>query len=314
MALKGAKKLRKKIPIGLLCICLIFAAACGNNTKKSDADTGYRISYINKDITRIVEKTYRPKETKQKLLVQELLDVLATEPDSVDYRKPIPSGVNVLKFNLDDGELSIYFNEAYDDMSAVEEVLCRAAVVRTLTEVKGVDSICFYVEDQPLEDHRGNKIGSMTADDFVENPGEQINSIQVTTLNLFFADESGENLVKVERKVHYSSNIAIEKLVVEELLQGPKTKGLQATIPSGTNIVGVTTTDGVCYVNLDDGFMNQNYGITEQVVVYSIVDSLTELSTVDRVQISINGKTKGVYRNKMQLNTLYEKNLDYVKK
>lgn len=312
--MKGAKKLKKNITICLVCICLMFTTACGNRTKNADADTGYHISYINKDVTRIIEKTYQPKETKQKLLVQELLDALSTEPESVDYRKPIPNGVNVLKFNLKKGELSIYFNEAYDDMNAIEEVLCRAAVVRTLTQVKGVDHVRFYVEDKPLKDRRGNKIGSMTADDFVENPGEQINSIQVTTLNLFFADESGENLVKVERKVHYSSNIAIEKLVVEELLQGPKTKGLQATIPTGTNIVGVTTTDGVCYVNLDDGFLNQNYGITEQVVVYSIVDSLTELPTVDRVQISINGKTKGVYRNKMQLNTLYEQNLEYVKK
>lgn len=55
----------------------------------------------------------------------------------------------------------------------------------------------------------------MTAESFVENPGEQINAIQTTTLTLYFSNRDGDALVKETQTVHYSSNISIEKLVIE---------------------------------------------------------------------------------------------------
>ena len=66
-------------------------------------------------------------------------------------------------------------------------------------------------------------------------------------------------------------------------------------------------------MNLNESFVNQNYDIDESVVIYSIVNSLTELDEVDYVQISVNGDTSGVYREELSLDTLYEKNLQLVK-
>ncbi len=63
--------------------------------------------------------------------------------------------------------------------------------------------------------------------------------------------------------------------------------------------------DGSCYVNLDENFRNQNYEIQEQVVIYSIVDSLSSLGNIDRVQISINGDTSGNYRDDYELSQMY---------
>lgn len=47
-------------------------------------------------------------------------------------------------------------------------------------------------------------------------------------------------------------------------------------------LLSVTTVDGVCYVNFDAGFTNQDYEIQEPIVIYSIVNSLSELSTVSK--------------------------------
>ena len=304
--------MRKKIGILLLLLLLAMTAGCGKESKEEDSATDYHINYINKDTTKIIETDYEPKGRKTKELVEEFMECLSTDTDSVEYRKPIPDNVEVLKDVLDGGQLSIYFSPEYSEMDAITEILCRAAVVRTMTQITGIDCVSFYVGDAPLTDSKGKLIGVMTADSFIENPGEQINSIQTTNLTLYFANKAGDALVKETRNVHYSSNIAVEKLVVEQLLEGPDTKNLQATIPEGTNSVGVTVSEGVCYVNLDEGFTNQNYGITESTVIYSIVDSLSELSTVSRVQISVNGDTSGVYRDKFKLDTLYERDLDYV--
>lgn len=198
-------------------------------------------------------------------------------------------------------------------MDAVEEVLCRAAVVRTMTQIEGVECVAFNVGDGPLMDADGNIVGNMTADSFIENPGEQINSIQNTQVTLYFANESGDGLIKeVRQDVYYSSNISMEKLVMEQLLEEPDTAGAQSAIPEGTRLVNISVVDGVCYVSLDDGFRNQNYKINEAVVIYSIVDSLSELPSISKVQISVNGDTNGVYRDSFSLSEMYERNLDYV--
>ena len=42
------------------------------------------------------------------------------------------------------------------------------------------------------------------------------------------------------------------------------------------------------------------------------MDSLSELSTVSKVQISVNGSTKGVYRDSYKLDKIYDRNLDYL--
>ena len=70
--------------------------------------------------------------------------------------------------------------------------------------------------------------------------------------------------------------------------------------------------DGICYVNLDNGFLGQGYDVTEAVPVYSIVNSLTGLPGISRVQILINGETDLVYRESIRFDTIFERNLDLV--
>ncbi len=112
------------------------------------------------------------------------------------------------------------------------------------------------------------------------------------------------------RNVVYNSNISLEKLVVEKLVQGPMTQGAYPTINPTTKIVSVTVKDGTCYVNLSNEFLSQPYNVASDVTIYSITNSLVELSNVNRVQISVNGETNISYRENMSLNNVFERNLD----
>ncbi len=158
-----------------------------------------------------------------------------------------------------------------------------------------------------------NPVGQMNADSFVENTGDAINEETVTTLTLYFANKSGDKLVKEKVNVTGSSNISVEKLVVESLIRGPVSGDTDyPTLPPGTKILSISTKDGICYVNLNDGFLEQGYNVTEAVTIYSIVDSLTELSGISKVQILVNGETDLVYKESMRLDTIYERNLDII--
>ena len=295
-------------PVLFLLFVLLFTAGCG----KTQEESRYHIAYLNKDKTGIVEVPYEMKATTTEAMIEEFFAALCAEPDDVDYRKPIPSDVEITKYSLDGALLTIYFDADYLNMNEVEEVLCRAAIVRTLTQITGVDCVSFYVDETPLTDAEGRLVGTMYGESFVENPGEQINSIQNTNLTLYFSNETGDGLVKETRKVHYSSNISLEKLIMEQLLTGPEISGAKSAIPTGTKLISVSLVDGVCYVSFDETFKNQDYSINEAIVIYSIVDSLSELSSISKVQISVNGDTSGVYRDNFKLADMYDRNLDYV--
>ena len=296
------------VPVLFLLFVSLLTAGCG----KTQEESRYHIAYLNKDKTGIVEVPYEIKATTTEAMIEEFFAALCAEPDDVDYRKPIPSDVEITKYSLDGALLTVYFDADYLNMNEVEEVLCRAAIVRTLTQITGVDCVSFYVDETPLTDAEGRLVGTMYGESFVENPGEQINSIQNTNLTLYFSNETGDGLVKETRKVHYSSNISLEKLIMEQLLTGPEISGAKSAIPTGTKLISVSLVDGVCYVSFYDTFKNQDYSINEAIVIYSIVDSLSELSSISKVQISVNGDTSGVYRDNFKLADMYDRNLDYV--
>lgn len=299
------------ISVALLFMLLLSGVFTGCDRQKKES--AYHIEYLNKEKSRIVPVAYEPEATETEDMIREFLAALCSDVDDVEYRKPIPSDVEVTSYSLDGVLLTLRFDTDYNNMNPVEEVLCRAAVVRTMTQIKGVDCVAFYIGDAPLTDAKGNLVGSMNAESFVENPGEQINSIQNTTLTLYFSNENGDGLVKEMREdVYYSSNVSMEKLIMEQLLEGPGIKGAKSAIPAGTKLVTVSVVDGVCYVSLDEAFKNQDYKVNEAIVIYSIVNSLSELPTISKVQISVNGDTGGVYRDNFKLEEMYERNLDYV--
>lgn len=304
----------EKVKRGLL-LSLVFCLLAGCNDRgDAEENFDYQIYYLNKDITKIegLPCELESGEDDTKGMIDEFIGKMQEDSGDVDFKKVIPQDVRVDSYILEGTLLTLYFNETYRTMNRVQETLSRAAIVRTLTQVEGVECLSFYVGEDPLTDGDGNLVGVMTNESFIENPGEQINSIQTSTIVLYFANKKGNGLVQETQEVHHSSNISLEKLVMEHLLEGPKSKNAQSAIPEGTKLVGVSVLDGVCYVNLDDAFRNQNYSIEEPVVIYSIVDSLSEISTINKVQISVNGNTKGVYRDSFALDELYERNLDYV--
>ena len=306
---RGIWRVALMLGVVLAMFATLASAGCGEGQEAG----AYHIEYLNKDKNRILQEPYEPKASDTDGMIREFLAVLCSDSENPDYRKPIPSDVEVTGYSLDGALLTLHFDADYGNMNTVEEVLCRAAVVRTMTQIAGVDLVAFYIGDAPLTDAKGTLVGSMTPDSFIENPGEQINSIQNTTVTLYFADQAGNGLVReVREEVYYSSNISMEKLIMEQLLEGTDLVDARSAIPAGTKLVTASVVDGVCYVSLDEAFRNQDYSVNEAIVIYSIVDSLTELPTISKVQISVNGDTSGTYRDVYLLSEMYERNLDYL--
>ena len=112
----------------------------------------------------------------------------------------------------------------------------------------------------------------------------------------------------------YSSNIALEKLVVEQLIKGVDAdeEGAYAVLNPETEIVAVTVRDGVCYVNFNENFLTPTTNASAEVVLYSITNSLVELSNVNKVQFFVNGENELTYKETMPLSEMYSRNLELI--
>ncbi|MCM1266790.1 MAG: GerMN domain-containing protein [Bacteroidales bacterium] len=294
----------------LLAAVLVVCCACAGGGDKQEGMV-YQLYYVNNDESKVISREYRSETTDDSLLLEELLQQLAVISERLEYETPLAKEFTLMDYTLDNGLLTLDFDERYRDLRGAREVLVRASIVRTVTQVKQVESVAFTVKGEQLVDQAGVAIGVMNADSFIENAGNEINAYEKVDLRLYFANESGDYLVEESRRnVVYNSNISLEKLVVEKLVEGPMAEGAYPTINPATKVLSVTVKDGTCYVNLSGEFLNQTYNVTSDVTIYSITNSLVELTNVNRVQIAVDGETDISYREKLSLNNVFERDLD----
>lgn len=294
----------------VLLVGMLSMSGCVAQTEEATG-TVYAVYYVNKDETKIFSNEYRTETEEEQKLVEELLLQLSTNSEKMEYLAPLAGKFQVLGYTIDRTQLTIDFDEAYKELDNIKEILVRAAIVRTLTQIANIDYVSFTVQGEPLTDKAGTAIGTMSADMFIDNAGKEINTYEKVNLSLYFANEEGDRLVEEnQRNVVYNSNISIEKLVLERLIAGPETAEAYPTINPNTKIVSVNVKDGICYVNLSDEFLSQPYNVTSDVTIYSITNSLVELPNINKVQISINGETTVSYKESVSLTNIFERNLD----
>lgn len=296
----------------LFLVLPVCITACGSG---SEVETGksYDIYYVNNDETHIFSNPYQTETEDSQRLLDELIEQLAAKPDKMEYKAPLAEGFELIDYSWDDETLTVNFDEHYKDMDNIKEVLVRAAIVRTLSQVPDIKYIAFTILGEPLMDRSNVAIGTMSADTFIDNAGNEINTYEKVNLRLYFANENGDRLVEEnQRNVIYNSNISMEKLVVEKLIEGPTTGNSYPTINPSTKLLSVTVIDRICYVNFDEAFLSQPYSVTSDVTIYSITNSLIELPNINKVQISINGDTSVYYKESISLANIFERNLDLV--
>ena len=127
----------------------------------------------------------------------------------------------------------------------------------------------------------------------INNMGAAMAPAAASTLLHYFKDTGTE---PQEFDCIYTGDLGqVGSQLLRELLAGPQTSGLQAAMPDGTEILGVSTNGGICTVDLSGAFYDNafsgDYGL--YTAIYSIVDTLTGLDSVDSVIFLKDGASIG---------------------
>ncbi len=298
----------------LFLIMITTLAGCSKRAEEpgTPQEGVYKIYYLNASMTRLAPREYHTDTKGQEELVAELMNEFLNVPNDVDSQVALSDKVGYLGYRQEERVLFLYFDAGYTNrvnMKNTREILCRAALAKTMTQIDGIDYISIYVADQPLLDSYGNPVGVMADSDFIEGISD-INAYEKSQLRLFFADETGSRLVEESREVVHSINTSLERLIVDELIKGPGTEGRFPTLPGDTKLLNVSLNENICYINFDSTFLNNTLEVKEYIPIYSIVNSLSEISTVSKVQITINGSQDVMFRDVISLNTQFERNLE----
>ena len=312
----------RKISLIFVCFITMTLILTGCKSKKSkETYNGYYIFGINATETKVSYEKYKPKSDSSLRLIDEFIKKMQQEPHDLSMKKAIPDDVKIDDSVLTgSGELSLYLNAAYSNYTGTAEILRRAAIVKTLCQIPDVKAVEFYVAGQPLTNSKMETIGLMTSDLFIDNTDGEKSYKQQATLNIYFADSSGTSLIKEPVKIQYDATLPLEELAVRQLIKGPSTvkninsEKLLPTVPRGTILNKITTKENTCYIDFSDDFLKKPNNITDEVAIYSVVNTLIELPTITKVQFTINGEQVLIYNDKINFGDAFKRNLDIVRK
>ncbi|MBS3948475.1 MAG: GerMN domain-containing protein [Dethiobacter sp.] len=110
-------------------------------------------------------------------------------------------------------------------------------------------------------------------------------------ITLYF-DYDEAMYLKPEKRTVKKAGKPMAKLLVQELISGPQTKGLSKTIPEVTRLISLEVADGVAVANFSREIKTRHPGGTagERMTVQSIVHTLVQLPEIDKVQFLIEGE------------------------
>ncbi|MDD5950194.1 MAG: GerMN domain-containing protein [Lachnospiraceae bacterium] len=302
----------------LLCFLMCFCVLSGCSSKdeeshgvKAEKDE-YVLYYVSIDSTKLVPKAnYFDKRQETEKQAEEMIMILTREMTSPSYKSVLPEKVQLQDYMVEDtGSITIDLSVSYYDAVSSARILCRAALVKSLTQIEGIDRVDFTVDAQPMMEN-DSAIGSLTADSFIDSNSSN-DSNQVQDITVYYTNVTGDLLEPIQIPMNLGNNVSAEQLVIEQLIEGTDEKGYYNTIPKGTRLISVSTKDGVCYVDFSEEFMKLGKDVQDQVVIYSVVNSLCELSTVSKVSFTIEGEQRTLYNGNIPFNQIFERNLDIV--
>lgn len=133
-------------------------------------------------------------------------------------------------------------------------------------------------------------------------PQEEVgnDTMRQTIATLYYQNKETKELMPEGRMIDSKTLLTDPyATLITLLIEGPKNEKLQTVIPEGTRVIKAELKGDIVYLDLSKEFIDNHKGgqEAENMTVYAIVNTLTQLNEVNSVKILINGREDQAFKD-----------------
>lgn len=291
--------MKKLISINLILIFLLSLFGCGTE-KEADSknaipksENSVFVCYPDNDKVVMSQEAYQLKQPDS--IVPSVEEVMSV---SMDYYK---DKLENYSYMVDDS------NNVTLDITMAEEctrefaLLIMVAVSDTMFQMDMVESVKITLigVDEEIIDSK-----LILRNTIYHYGSEDVQDIKRVTLYKVAGD--GEGLEALSGAIAMDDFVSMAENMIVELEK-------ISAIPSGTKVNSISIVSGVCYLDLSQEFKGNVEETRSDLVVYSVVNSLTSISSISKVLITIDGEVVHSYRGTVDLSKPLSFNSEIIK-
>lgn len=277
----------KRIIIIIVCICLTLSqAGCGRDSTRSLV----QFYYYRTDAAYGVDDGVLVPEVRELTAAQDdltpALELYLRGPETAGLECPIPAGTRVLSWSRSGDALQLHFDESLAMLTGIELTVAAGCLARTFLEMTGAETLVLTADGALLDGNTAMTLPLSGLALYDDTPDKLHGKATV-----YYTDAQRRYLIGSSVTVNLNDASEIPGYLLEQLLQPPPGSGLSSPLPGGTQIRSVSVEDGLCTVDFSAEFENRRfYSRSAQLLTLAgVVNTLTELEHIDRVEFSVDG-------------------------
>ena len=224
-------------------------------------------------------------------LPEAVLNQLIKGPESTRNMRVINRSAKVKSVTGDGaGNYTADFSADFYMDDSTKTIFSVYAVVKTLCSINGINSVKVTVDGQDFTSADGSIIDSLTSEDI--NLSIDTDTSETHDVLLYFFDPASNKLAPETRTIRITDQQPPEQYIINELIKGPEDNAHDPVLSSSTTLISVTISENIGFVNFAHNFIDKNTGSpeAEERAIFAIVNSMTELEGISKVQFLIEGK------------------------
>jgi len=184
---------------------------------------------------------------------------------------------------LEGSSLRVSLSRDYFSLSEIDQTLTKCCIVLTLCQLDSVSRVQVNVLGTPPSSQP-----YLTPDDVIFTGAEEIP--REILVELYFPRSGGRGLGFETRELTLTEDDDLYTSVTHALLAGPQNGSLRSPFPENLAVKAVKMEGGVCHVNFSSHLLETEASPPElDLLLYSIVDTLGNLDSVNSVQLLVEG-------------------------
>lgn len=292
---------KRKIIIPVVVILAAIAAAIVFAVIRHDyAAEKYNgeLYFFNESMTAIESENHEVRYKDRDDLLTEVIEEIAKGPDNGKHMRIIERKTQLLSVEgAETGNIVVNFSGEFLTGDSAKDILAVYAVVKSLCAIEGIESVKVVIEGRDIYTDDGSIIGYLTNQDI--NLATDTYNSEMREITLYFPSKDNQKLIRETRIVKVNDQQPIARYIINELIKGSSNENAVSALNAGTVLLNVETSNNICFVSFKSNFIDKNSGSAEKEImtIYSIVNSLTELDFVERVQFLMDGKKVDSFGN-----------------